>query len=1809
MGDIETISNDNFFTVVVDPNGLNKQNVRNEDLFIYVDFRSLPKTRSVVQTDGSVTNEVFETKGVSFIASKKQNGSNYLTTDYTNIGGSNPKEEEGFGIKSISIEYGKEFNPIIKIEFVDVRGAGLFNGYETVDDEGILSNNSTFSSFFSLPYPLFKLTVKGFYGKAVSYCLHLMKWSLELDGENGDFKIIAEFQGYTFAFFNDILLKHVITIINMNVGQEALKGHGVISISELVTRLGKLTSISEEYKKNSKTFEELKFINSLLLDRIEILSNSIGEVMTVANISSFGTPLPIPQLKNGTDQLFVRDVALISEEKLETLKFIIEDLGKYVKEYNDFIKTNSSKYPYGNEYKIDDFNISVPTIAYVIDDSTTNIIIDKVKKDGLSDNNALTTTTAIRSRLNLPNNSTKKFYIIDFHKFRKEISQIKSDLSKKKSNVEKKVNDELNSDIETQLNLKLNISNVYEIILGNVEAYLKVVHDYAVAADSPSIQSQRLSAIRGAVTDIPITYENRVFPFPSVFDSNTGEEVWIGDIVGDDNPYFPEIELVRLSLNSAVTSEGKNVKDREKNDSSTSVTPTEGGWMPLSLEHSLPRGRAYFLPNGDPITDTPTEEFSNPYIYKYPSITLNSSEKIIGAYNTDLSNGLFAAYYEMGFDNDTILFLAKLDACFAYNNTNDKYVRDLLNNITLEDFYLFNSIDAIFFMKEPILIGSSIDTKGTVLENLSLNPSFASDSKIIKNIQNQPKRNLIKDVNDEIEAQKKPLEDILIPNKHKTIHRQIDKNTYLIKGDITDLLWTNEVKANIRKFYKSETSNDLLQKDPVSFTISSKINDFSIFDGQINPAVDFVKSIDPNSKFTNIKRSKIGLNLFPSFSTVLSRPTNTDSILDTIYYKSASTTERAYLFLLTTPIDETYDFYEMLSYGGMYKITKMQLAWVSAQFWRAKYIKDFGVDVFVGIFDKVVDNVTNNILTIPDTTSERQLLNELSNQLTQLGKDTERYLPDLSAFSQEFIDKLISFYVNWVVNSYTPDPNLLISDYTNQDKSLENTLFNFMDLYSVGANNPINGSQNFAAFQYYYELLLKEFTEPVDFFVNSNYNIEIETNRDGIPNEFSLSYYKEWLSTFKKLYLKSNNTTTNTTTTTTGSDPYYITDKDTKLAAYKYFKNLYDKWLAGTKDGKVFNSCSGGLSNVPGSKLIDRFHFVDSTFNPIGHIAVVDPEMLRTLTNTGDLPLLNFLSKLSDASGFNNFILPSFVNYKTPRAGLEMWKPQTTVENVNSGAAFFCVYNKNQSSKVLDIGKKSFYVNDGFDFRDTDIGNIPTGFKKRVPLNIDQIPKDKDKYNLVVFRVGYADQNQNIFKTIKMNQTEHKASIEFITSLVDYFDSKGGTKPMYKKANLYNLFSLRSYQVDVTCLGNLNLHPLNYFQLDNVPFYHGAYQIIKVNHNITPHNAETSFSGIRMPRHLHPIVKTVTAYVKIPLSDSLFNQNERRKPVFRPLGANYSEAEIAKNNSGSSPGVKSYKLSENVGTATSVTTPAFTGSLMNISGLSANEVKPLNLIENATSLDRSGLWAKNTLSPKINISTSEYTSLMNKARQSNSPSAQIILTNQTVSKDKLGTLDAYLKGLNKKPYIVGKSRVARPLTNKADLDAAYGYIELSTLPEDDSLSTPGRKEFVSKYIRNYTLPFKLRGVTNNGNIIDLGTSFPFHKEVGDSFVYAMKEVLDFYGLENIENLGINISAGTFNYRRMRGKAMPSLHAYGAAIDLGAGQYFNAHKWTKKDALFALPVYRPFLDIMEKWGWYNQGRYYNNDYMHFQAATYGNIVNY
>ena len=46
-----------------------------------------------------------------------------------------------------------------------------------LNEQNIMGGKNKYSTFFQLPYPLFELTIKGYYGKPVKYCLHMHKFN------------------------------------------------------------------------------------------------------------------------------------------------------------------------------------------------------------------------------------------------------------------------------------------------------------------------------------------------------------------------------------------------------------------------------------------------------------------------------------------------------------------------------------------------------------------------------------------------------------------------------------------------------------------------------------------------------------------------------------------------------------------------------------------------------------------------------------------------------------------------------------------------------------------------------------------------------------------------------------------------------------------------------------------------------------------------------------------------------------------------------------------------------------------------------------------------------------------------------------------------------------------------------------------------------------------------------------------------------------------------------------------------------------------------------------------------------------------------------------------------------------------------------------------------------------------------------------------------------------------------------------------------------------------------------------------------
>lgn len=324
-----------------------------------------------------------------------------------------------------------------------------------------------------------------------------------------------------------------------------------------------------------------------------------------------------------------------------------------------------------------------------------------------------------------------------------------------------------------------------------------------------------------------------------------------------------------------------------------------------------------------------------------------------------------------------------------------------------------------------------------------------------------------------------------------------------------------------------------------------------------------------------------------------------------------------------------------------------------------------------------------------------------------------------------------------------------------------------------------------------------------------------------------------------------------------------------KLQLYRTCKNLYDKWIGGTGDDDIFfqgndnrNELDFRLAEkdkLTNPRLIDSFRFVDRTFSDIGDKLIINPvpvgEFLRSNPNSS---FYDSVASLLAANNFDFIALPTYINYGDPETLTSMFKPMTSndgFKNGTVGPSFVCVY-VGQTSKHLDFNS-SEYTDDGVNFKCKDGALLPT---KAKDFTNDKLAHEN---NVAVFAVNYSQQNQNIFKDITLDQSEFGETAESI-QVTDEIASKGAeNKKTFGGQNLYNVHSVRAYSTSIDMMGNAMIQPMMYFQLNNIPMYHGAYMITRVKHSLKPNSMSTNFSGVRIRNVATPLLDVTEIYMSL----------------------------------------------------------------------------------------------------------------------------------------------------------------------------------------------------------------------------------------------------------------------------------------------------------------------------------------------------------
>jgi len=212
------------------------------------------------------------------------------------------------------------------------------------------------------------------------------------------------------------------------------------------------------------------------------------------------------------------------------------------------------------------------------------------------------------------------------------------------------------------------------------------------------------------------------------------------------------------------------------------------------------------------------------------------------------------------------------------------------------------------------------------------------------------------------------------------------------------------------------------------------------------------------------------------------------------------------------------------------------------------------------------------------------------------------------------------------------------------------------------------------------------------------------------------------------------------------------------------------------------------------------------------------------------------------------------------------WKESfeiTTGIKDESTPTFVCMFIGGTSS--YPTGVQNGFVDDGI----TDIGNTnASDFRTDenctpVPENDNQVEKNPDFpwRQIRAFKVRFGTQNQSMFTDIKIDSKEYPETNESIQILARIAGDNKLQAPIPKGQNLYNLYENRAYKATITGMGNAMIQPTQYFQLENVPLFNGAYIILSVDHDITPNKMVTSFSGTKILRYPVPRVMNPAAII------------------------------------------------------------------------------------------------------------------------------------------------------------------------------------------------------------------------------------------------------------------------------------------------------------------------------------------------------------
>ena len=528
--------------IFFEPNCSDTDIPNTEDLSILVELRTTSKSRSTLADEGGISNEEGSRRKIGFIdGTNVGGGRRSLTTNYTQIGtdfftenkfGEKENDLESLGIESIDISFDTAYTPMIKIKFIDIRGNAVL-------EKG---TDSKYKMFFELPFPLFELTVQGFYGKAVTYCLHLTKWNASFNSGTGNFEIDTEFIGYTYALLTDCLLGYMRATAYTTLGKQKFLKYKEMplktsdgTLTGVIDTDGKVVKDGDDFVKkypNLMTIDEFIDYTGTINDefaKIKVSDENIKQLNALSTLTEKLDTLEgrIDRLKNTSISDRKRDLL---NKKSSTLTLLSST------NYSNDAKTKIDKkiedYQEGQKNAVKDINKSIDLESLKINiDELNKVLIYKInyvdnrltikpKPDKEAEEKFI-----IESLSKYENKPTETVYLFDFKHCYDEINRVKTEIRLRKKVLDDNLTNTLKNKV-SKLKFKPTIKNVVDMLSIHAQVFLETLNEVSIKAEDNTERGNILRKLTGENDSSKTVYP--WLEYNPKDDNNQRFEKWIG---------------------------------------------------------------------------------------------------------------------------------------------------------------------------------------------------------------------------------------------------------------------------------------------------------------------------------------------------------------------------------------------------------------------------------------------------------------------------------------------------------------------------------------------------------------------------------------------------------------------------------------------------------------------------------------------------------------------------------------------------------------------------------------------------------------------------------------------------------------------------------------------------------------------------------------------------------------------------------------------------------------------------------------------------------------------------------------------------------------------------------------------------------------------------------------------------------------------------------------------------------------------------------------------------------------------------------